>query len=263
MDLGLRNQVVLVTAGAKGIGAAISETFVLEGAHVLMTCRSQREKAEAYADELNQSGPGTAMIVQGDISDQEAVKNWFDTAEEKYGEKVHILINNAAPLQMENREIKDMDLAFFHQQVLPGVKGLVLVSQEFLKRLVPTKERGFIVNLGSKAGISPTSGGQAAYAALKGAVHGMTRHLAEEICQYHINVNEALPGFVYNSKFREIKEKDPVCWEENYESKARNRSYTGKFLDPYYLGTGCAFLSSEASGCCVGCALDCTGGRMV
>ena len=92
MDLYLKDKVVLVTGGAKGIGESIVRTFANEGAKVVIINLPCSE-AHDLVSELNENGADT-YVVEADLCDQDACRNAVEKSIEKYG-RIDILVNNA------------------------------------------------------------------------------------------------------------------------------------------------------------------------
>lgn len=260
MDLKLHGKTALVTGGAKGIGAGISRLLVQEGVNVVVNYRSMPQQADTFVEELNMAGPGRAIAVQTDIGNEEKVDTMFNTAEAAFG-PVRLLFNNASALQLENVEIKDMTLEYFHSIVTPSVNGLFLVSTQFIRRLGNLNMGGHIVNVGSKAGVAPSTGGQLAYTAAKAACHGFSHYLAAELAGHGIHVNEVLPGYVMNQDFIRMQEEEPDRFLKMRKT-VENRSFYGRFLQPEHLADAAVFLASERGEASIGITLDATGGRM-
>ena len=94
MDLGHKGKTVIITGGAKGIGAGISEVFAQEGANLVINYHSNQESAAAFADSLKAKYAVSVVLVQGDVGKEQDVTRIFDCAEEHYG-RIDVLVNNA------------------------------------------------------------------------------------------------------------------------------------------------------------------------
>lgn len=178
----LDNKSVIVTGGASGIGGAITRTFVQRGASVVVVDLA-REAGEALAAELGD----TVVFLQGDVSDPAVAERAVGAAVERFG-GVHGLVNNAhASRQAPFLELTEQmwDLSFS-----TGLRATI----NFMRAAYPElkKTTGSVVNFGSGAGLDgqPT---QAAYAAAKEAIRGLSRVVSNEWAPDGIRVNVVCP----------------------------------------------------------------------
>ncbi|POH63348.1 oxidoreductase [Cryobacterium zongtaii] len=178
----LDNKSVIVTGGASGIGGAITRTFVQRGANVVVVDLA-REAGEALAAELGD----TVVFLQGDVSDPAVADRAVGAAVERFG-GVHGLVNNAhASRQAPFLELTEQmwDLSFS-----TGLRATI----NFMRAAYPElkKTTGSVVNFGSGAGLDgqPT---QAAYAAAKEAIRGLSRVVSNEWAPDGIRVNVVCP----------------------------------------------------------------------
>ncbi|MEC5185017.1 NAD(P)-dependent dehydrogenase (short-subunit alcohol dehydrogenase family) [Cryobacterium sp. MP_3.1] len=178
----LDNKSVIVTGGASGIGGAITRTFVQRGANVVVVDLA-REAGEALAAELGD----TVVFLQGDVSDPAVAERAVGAAVERFG-GVHGLVNNAhASRQAPFLELTEQmwDLSFS-----TGLRATI----NFMRAAYPElkKTTGSVVNFGSGAGLDgqPT---QAAYAAAKEAIRGLSRVVSNEWAPDGIRVNVVCP----------------------------------------------------------------------
>lgn len=178
----LENKTVIVTGGASGIGGAITRTFVERGARVVMVDLA-KEAGEALAAELGDA----VVFLQGDVSDPDLAKQAVSAAVENFG-GLHGLVNNAhASRQASFLELTEQmwDLSFN-----TGLRATI----NFMRAAYPElkKTSGAVVNFGSGAGLEgqPT---QAAYAAAKEAIRGLSRVVANEWAADEIRVNVVCP----------------------------------------------------------------------
>lgn len=178
----LEGKVAIVTGGASGIGGAVARSFVHRGARVVAVDIRQ-DAGDALTAELGDS----VLFIAGDVSDAEIAGRAVGAAVERFG-KVDALVNNAhasrqAPFTQLTQEM--WDLSF--NTGLIATRNFMLAAYEELK-----KTRGAVVNYGSGAGIEgqPT---QAAYAAAKEAIRGLSRVVANEWAADGVRVNVICP----------------------------------------------------------------------
>ncbi len=255
MDLRFKDKTAIITGGAKGIGAGITEVFLEEGANVICDYRSNPEYSEAFIQGLRDKYPGAQIYgIQADVSKPEDVKRIFDFAEEKFGRQ-DILINNAGNPGRNNQMIWEIDLDEWNYNIDNNMTGMFLMSTEFARRLMAAGKGGRIVNLLSKASLTTTTKGRACYVTNKTGQMGLTKQLAVDLTDKGIICNGIMPGSVVDPKILDLS---------NPRTKARlKRLPLGRYGEPYEFGKMVAFLASEECQLAVGSVVDFTGGMML
>jgi len=187
MDLQLKNKVVIVTGGNKGIGEGISRAFAEEGAFVVVFGRN-REEGEAFVAELGEEG-GIASFRCVEMTDEANVKNAVTSVLEEFG-RIDVIVNNAG---VNDGVGLEAGLEAFRESLernLTQCYSLVHYSLEALKR-----SQGCIVNIGSKVA-ETGQGGTSGYAASKGGINGLTREWALDLAPHGIRANCVVPAEV-------------------------------------------------------------------
>lgn len=181
----LQDKVVIITGGAGGIGLGMATAMVKEGAIVAIVDVND-ETGHASEKILQETSPNS-MFVKADLMDRENLPNIIKTVIDKYG-KLDVLVNNAhasKQLTIENITQADLDLSFG-----TGFYPTFYLMQAALPYLKETK--GNIINFASGAGLAGHET-QAAYAAAKEAIRGISRVAANEWGRFGINVNIISP----------------------------------------------------------------------
>lgn len=184
MDLHLRDKVVLITGGARGIGAAIVRTALAEGARVVV------------ADRFAVTEP-VAHSIETDLIPAENCKRVIDETLDKFG-VIDALINNAGVndrIGLERGNPKDF-IASLERNLL-HVYNLTYYALAALK-----KSQGSIVNISSKTAVTG-QGETSGYVAAKAGILGLTREWAVELLPYGIRVNAILPAEVMTPLYRQ------------------------------------------------------------
>lgn len=188
-------QAAIVTGGASGLGAATARLLAAKGAKVSIFDLNALE-GETIAREIG------GLFQPVDVTDEGSVTAGLDVAEATHG-TARILINCAgiAPaIKAVGREFVPHPIDSFRKAVEINLVGTFLVASRFAARLQQTKaigeERGVIVNTASVAAFDGQIG-QAAYAASKGGVVGMTLPLAREFGRWQIRVMTIAPGIFW------------------------------------------------------------------
>lgn len=188
----LKDSSVFITGGGSGIGAAITEGFMRQGAQVAFV---QRSDATGFVAQMKEKYGYAPLFIQCDITDVDALKAAIDKAATVHG-RISVLINNAAndarhSLEHYSVEQWDQGMAinlrphfFTAQAVLQGMKEI---------------GGGSIINFSSISYMMGNSG-YPAYATSKAAITGLTRSLARELGPDRIRVNCLIPGWILTQK---------------------------------------------------------------
>jgi L-fucose dehydrogenase len=184
MDLGLKDRVIIVTGGAKGIGEGIVRVLAAEGAFPFIVGRSSDDNQKLVA-EIEATG-GKAAQVAAELTHPEECQKAVQTVLAAYG---HIdgLVNNAGVNDGVGLEHGSYEafLASLHRNLV----HYYLMAHHVLPHLIRSK--GAIVNIGSKTA-ETGQGGTSAYAAANGGRNALTREWAVELLRYGIRVNSVI-----------------------------------------------------------------------
>ncbi len=207
MDLQLEDKVVIVTGGAKGIGAACVEVFAAEGAIPVIVGRSP-EIGKALIEQC-----GRGMVIEAELTSDEACQNAIAKTLEAYG-RIDGLVHNAGI--NDQVSLRESPTAFFGslQKNLLHVYALTHYALEAL-----IESRGFIVNVSSKVAVTG-QGGTSGYAASKGAMNSLTREWALDLAKHGIRVNAVVPAEVYTPMYEGLAaaEDDPQKFLDDMSS---------------------------------------------
>jgi len=176
----LDNKIVLITGGSRGIGKAISELFVTEGAHVVITSKNLK-KLQQTAKEI-----GCSFFVQADIRKEKDVKNVINQTIRKFG-RIDILVNNAGILP-KMKQLHKITEKEWNENIDVNLSG----QFRFTKATIPymKKTGGSIINISSDAGLKAFENFYAdAYVASKAAMIMLTKSWALEYASDKIRVN--------------------------------------------------------------------------
>jgi len=190
------SQVLIVTGGSRGIGAATARLAARRGYSVCVNYRQDQKAAEAIVSAIQNEG-GNALAVQADVSCESQVVSLFERVDRELG-PLTALVNNAATLERQMR-LDSMDAARLERMFATNVIGTMLCSREAVRRMSSRHggSGGGIVNISSGAARWGSPGEYIDYAATKGAVETITIGLAKEVAEEGIRVNGVRPGFIY------------------------------------------------------------------
>jgi len=195
MDLQLKGKVVLITGGAKGIGAAIAQACAREGA-IPVVVDKDSEAGKQLQSELKKSG-GSCAFISADLALAANCAAAIEQTLREFG-ALDVLVNNAgindnAGLEHGSPEkfLRSLELNLHHyynmaHYALPALK----------------KNQGCILNVASKVAMTG-QGGTSGYAAAKGAILALTREWAAELLPYNIRVNALLPAEVMTPLYKQ------------------------------------------------------------
>lgn len=185
MELGLKDKVIIVTGGAKGIGAGITKTLAAEGAIPVVVGRDASDN-DAIIEEI-----GAGFGITAELTHPEECENAVNAIIEKFG-RIEGLVNNAGVNDGVGLEKGNYEafIASLHKNVV----HYYLMAHYALPELI--KSKGSIVNIGSKVA-ETGQGNTSAYAASNGGRNALTREWAVELLKYGIRVNAVIVAECY------------------------------------------------------------------
>ncbi len=221
--------VALVTGGSKGIGAAVVEGLVEQGAKVYFTVRQSKTDAEVLLKKLKL--PLDRAIVC-DVKNAQSVDDCVDQILSKE-ERIDILVNNAGIIKDGLfLTLSDEDW----QDVLETNLGGVYRFCKVAARPMVSQRQGAIINLSSIVG-ELGGVGQTNYAASKGAINAFTKSLASELASKNVTVNAVSPGMVETQMSEAAR--------SAFGDKIKERIPLGRFALPQEIADMVCFLASE------------------
>ena len=239
----------LVTGASRGIGRAVAAVLAREGWAVCVNYLERRDAAESLVRELRAQGLA-AMAFQADIADRESADACVRAASEELG-PVELLVNNAGISRQGL--FQDLDDAAWDRLLAVNLTGPRNAVLAVLPHMLSEK-RGCVVNISSMWGLRGASC-EAAYAATKAGVIGLTRSLALELAPSGIRVNCVAPGCVETDMVR-------VLGEDTRRMLAEETPL-GRLGRPEDVAEAVAFLASEKAAFITGQVLAADGGFVV
>ena len=189
------DQVLLITGGSRGIGAATALLAAQRGYAVAVNYASNSLAADEVVRTIR-AGGGTAMAVQADVGDEAQVLAMFEKVDARLG-RLTALVNNAGIVDMQAR-VDEMSVARLERMFRINVIGSFICAREAVRRMSTRHggSGGAIVNISSGAARLGSPGQYVDYAASKGAIDTFTIGLAKEVAAEGIRVNAVRPGLI-------------------------------------------------------------------
>ena len=241
---------VVVTGGGQGLGAAIVEQLIDEGCDLAIHYHTSREGADKLVAAATAANLKSKSF-QADLTDDEAVKTFVDSAAEFLG-GIDILINNAGDL-VARRKLEELDVDFWSKVMDINLTSMMLVTRQCVPHLSKNQSSS-IVNLASLAGRKGGHAGSISYSTAKGATLTWTRSLASEVADRGIRVNAVAPGLILGTRFH-----DTHTTKESAD-KTVSGIPLGRAGTPEDVARPVVFLASEFDGFITGATLDINGG---
>jgi 3-oxoacyl-[acyl-carrier protein] reductase len=248
-----RDQVAVVTGGARGLGRAAAWLLAQRGAAVCVNYAAHREAAEALIAAIAAAG-GRAIAVAADVADVTSVEAMVARTAAELG-PVTILVNNAGVAWRGTLDTYDREQVARMRQV--NVEGMIQATRAVMEGM-RARRYGRIVNVSSIAAIGTALAGNAFYAATKAEVVILTRRFAMELGPHSITVNAVAPGFVRTDMTLSGRGTDWQGTEERFAALAM----MGRIGEPEDIANAVVFLASPESGWITAQTLTVDGGRM-
>lgn len=245
----LQGKSVIVTGSSRGIGFAIAELFVREGARVAI-CGSRLESAEKGVNKMKEIHPESDILAVGvDMTNEESIVEMVSAVKAHFGE-INVLVNNAGVTA--TKSIFDMTTDDFTSVMEINLTAPFIATREVAKIMRDQGKGGSIINTSSMVG---TYGGrmQTAYSSSKFGINGLTKSCAKELGPYNIRVNAVAPGVVGTDMMANfVDDKTKVFLEK--------AAPLGRMADPSELAGAYLYLASDEASFTTGTIIQVDGG---
>jgi pteridine reductase len=232
LDNALQDKVILITGGARRVGAAICRLLHAGGAKLMIHYRTSVEEAHSLQAELNLLRPQSVAIIQGDLLNLAMLSNLVQETISHYG-RLDVLINNASSYYPT--EIGEIGEREWDDLIGPNLKAPLFLSQAAATEL--RKQHGCIVNI-TDMHVERPKKGYVVYSVAKAGLVTLTRSLAHELGP-QVRVNAVAPG--------------PVLWPENnpqfdelYRQRVISQTLLKRVGEPEDIAKAVRFLVQDA-----------------
>ena len=244
----LEGKTAIITGGSRGIGKAIVEIFVKQGANVAFTYSSSSDAAIAIENKLSTKNVKVKSY-KSDASNFEEAQLLAASVLEEFG-TIDILINNAG-ITKDNLLMR-MSEEDFDRVIQVNLKSVFNMTKA-VQRTMLKQRKGSIINMSSVIGVKGNAG-QSNYAASKAGIIGFTKSMAIELGSRNIRSNAIAPGFIVTEMTEELGEE---TIKQYFEAIPLKRGGT-----PEEIANTCVFLGSDMSSYITGQVLNVDGGML-
>ena len=245
----LDNKVVLITGASRGIGKAIAETCVKQGAIVAFTYLSSEEKARALEAELTSNG-GVAKGFRSDASNFAQAQQLVEDVVAAFG-TVDVLVNNAGITR--DTLLMRMTEEQWDEVINTNLKSAFNLTKAVQKPMLKARS-GSIINRSSVVGVKGKAG-QSNYAASKAGLIGFTKSIAAELGSRNIRCNAIAPGFIETEMTEVLDQEVVASWRNGIPLKRGGK--------PEDVANATVFLASDLSAYITGQTLHVCGGMLM
>ncbi len=238
----LKDTNIILTGATGGIGNSILENLVLSGANVLATGTNEEKLKSIRQNYQN------VKTEKFNISNHSDIESFINTAFDKLGGRIDVLINNAG-ITRDNLSIRMKDDEW-NEVISINLTSTFLLSKNVIKKMLKSK-KGKIINITSVVGHTGNIG-QTNYTASKAGVVAMSKSLALEYGKKNININCISPGFISTEMTDKIN--------DEYKEVLKSRIPMNRFGTPNDIANTVIFLSSNLSDYITGETIHVNGG---
>jgi len=253
MDADGQAQLILITGGGRGVGAATARLAATQGYDVAISFISDETAAQAVAADVEAAGR-RALALRADSADPEQVIQLFDAIDRKFG-RIDVLVNNAAIIAQQS-SLEELNFDRIQRIFAINAIGPMLCAQQAVKRMSYRHDGrgGVIINISSASAKLGSPNEYVDYAASKGAVETFTTGLAKEVARDGIRVNCVRPGHIYTEMHASGGEPGRV-------DRVKDSIPMGRGGQPEEVARAILWLASAEASFTTGTFLDVTGGK--
>lgn len=250
ISFGMKDKVVLVTGGSRGIGLEIARSLLKENAKVII-CGRKQEGLDSAVSELG--GSENLMTVQCHIAKEDEVNSMFDSVISRYS-KLDVLINNVG-MNIVTPSLSDTDPGVWNKIIDSNLNGTFMCSRK-AAQIMKNQKSGKVVTISSIAG-RKAAPGMGVYGIAKAAIEMMTKVLASELALFNIQVNAVAPSMVKTDFSK------PFWSNSDILNEIEKNIPMGRIAEIKDIVSPVLFLSSDAASYITGQTLVVDGGSTI
>ena len=259
MELGIEGKVVLVTAASKGLGYAIAENMLKEGAKVAISSRNE-ERIKHAAEELSKGGKYDVFYTPADLSNVNDTEKLMDQVLDHFGRIDILICNTGGP---KTSDFVDTEYADWEN----GLDMMLYPVLQMTKKAIPKMKEnkwGRIIYMTSTWVKQPRKSGVISTMA-RSAISGLSKHLSNELASDNILVNQVMPGPTWTDRSKEITQRlsdqrgVPV---EVIKEEIGKEIPLGRYGKAEEIADAVTFLVSERASFITGASLQVDGGQI-
>ncbi len=251
--MSLENKVAIVTGAARGIGLAIANRFLSDGARVVIADIDEDAGSRAV-EEIG--ADGAVRFVRCDVGDAADVANLIASTLQVWG-AIDVVVNNAGIVH--GADFLELEEADFDRVLRVNLKGAFLVGQAAARQMVKQVEAGgapgAIVNMSSVNAVFAIAN-QVPYSASKGGMNQLTKAMALSLAPHGIRVNAIGPGSIMTDMLATVNA------DKAAKHRLLSRTPLGRIGDPAEIASVAAFLASDEASYITGQTIYADGGRL-
>jgi len=249
MDLGIKGKVALIAAASQGLGLACAAALAAEGVRIAICARNE-EKLSAAAHQIRKQSGAEVFAQAADVKNPEELRHFVAAVNQAFGHVDICIANAGGPPAKPFRETTQED---WHAAVDANLMSTVNLAREVLPGMCD-RQWGRFLTITSAAVKQPIEG-LVLSNAVRAAVAGLTKTLANECGPYNVLVNNLCPGYTATARLESLAADNPEIRE-----RWLKQIPLGRFGTPEEFGSVAAFLCSEQAGYVTGVSLAIDGG---
>ncbi len=231
----LRDQLVLITGGALGIGASLVEHFAAQGSQVAFL-DIDRKSGEKLAAELSAKSAHPTAFLRCDLTEIAQLRTAITEVETRYG-AIRVLVNNAG--NDTRHSVSEVTPEDWDRMIAVNLRHQFFAAQAVIPAMKKAGQ-GSIINMSSISWIIPSTG-LPVYVTAKAAIVGLTRTLAHELGPHNIRVNCVLPGAILTERQKQL------WFTEEYQAEILRNQALKKMILPEEVARLVLFLAADDS----------------
>ena len=248
----MKNKVVIVTGGSRGIGVGITQSFLEKGAKVVVNYRSNKTSAEQLQDQLKEFS-ASLLFVQADVGLSADREYLIEKTLAHFGH-IDTLVNNAG-ISARKGFLKGTEEEF-DAIIQTNLKGPIFLAKACAEHMIDNKIKGSIVNISSVSGHTPN--GATSYCVAKAGLIMATKTMALKLGPYGIRVNTVTPGTIKSDMNQRFWQDAPEKWGAMMQTMPLQRGG-----EPRELAGAVLYLASDDASYVTGSELVVDGGCLL